>query len=347
MLAGGTLRTYESKSRYVKPKLTLITPVYNAENTISRAILSSLQILNSNKVDASLIVVDDGSTDKTVSVAQEFEGLHDRITLIKSPKNQGPGGARNSALRLIEGGYVGFLDSDDELIADAYLKSFFDGVSNDADLITFRGGVYNGCEIQDRYDFSRLTTDKSKIAKMCLRGELDGSVIFSIYHTDLISKNDIQFGNLYYEDITFNYSSLLCSNSFFISNNIAYKKINRSDSIVNSISKKHIMGMMSACFSIRDLIFNRGQISSEFFEDYSYGLHGYVGFLIENILSMNKPTDEASLLFRALYAEICNENFLMRNSTLKDRYVHYLLNSFQFSNVERAIADLKGLRNEC
>lgn len=86
-------------------------PTYNSALTIDRAIDS---LFAQNYADWHLVIVDDASTDATVQrITERRRGLEDRITLICSAKNRGPGATRNRALAACEGTWVAVLDSDD------------------------------------------------------------------------------------------------------------------------------------------------------------------------------------------------------------------------------------------
>lgn len=82
-------------------------PVFNGEIYIKKAIES---VLKQSLTDFELIVVNDGSTDKTKDIIESFDDS--RIKLI-SQSNKGPGAARNAALKIAKGDYIMFLDSDD------------------------------------------------------------------------------------------------------------------------------------------------------------------------------------------------------------------------------------------
>ncbi|THD32809.1 glycosyltransferase family 2 protein [uncultured Flavobacterium sp.] len=89
--------------------VSIITPSFNSEKFISDTIQS---VQNQTYQNWEMIIVDDGSTDETVSIIQEF--LHDnRIQLHQLDKNSGTGIARNTAISLAKGRYIAFLDSDD------------------------------------------------------------------------------------------------------------------------------------------------------------------------------------------------------------------------------------------
>jgi glycosyltransferase involved in cell wall biosynthesis len=93
----------------VKTLVSILIPAYNAEPWIAQTIHSALQQTWPEK---EIIVVDDGSTDRTLSVA---EGFSKEGVLVVSQKNQGASAARNKALSLSHGDYIQWLDADDLL----------------------------------------------------------------------------------------------------------------------------------------------------------------------------------------------------------------------------------------
>ena len=87
--------------------ISVIIPVYNARKYLGQAIES---VLAQSLKPLEIIVVDDGSTDNSVAVAQEFEP---DITLLKLAENNGAGAARNLGINKASGRYLAFLDADD------------------------------------------------------------------------------------------------------------------------------------------------------------------------------------------------------------------------------------------
>ena len=96
--------------------LSIISPFYNSEKKCSR-LLATLEKIDAPDVE--LIFVDDGSTDETLAVLSEFKERAKLPTSIISQSNKGPGGARNSGLKIAKGEYVWFVDSDDDINAEA------------------------------------------------------------------------------------------------------------------------------------------------------------------------------------------------------------------------------------
>lgn len=90
------------------PKISVLMTAYNSEKYIRSAIDS---IINQTYTDFELLIIDDGSQDRTISIVREY--YDSRIRLICNPKNLGVGGARQVGLMHAKGEYIAILDSDD------------------------------------------------------------------------------------------------------------------------------------------------------------------------------------------------------------------------------------------
>ncbi|HEX2836284.1 MAG TPA: glycosyltransferase family A protein [Thermoanaerobaculia bacterium] len=94
----------------MKPKVTVLIPVFNREQFVDEAIRS---VIEQDYDDFELLLVDDGSTDGTPSVLETWKQRDPRVVVITSPANQGIPGALNLGLAHARGTYVARLDSDD------------------------------------------------------------------------------------------------------------------------------------------------------------------------------------------------------------------------------------------
>ena len=114
--------------------VSVIIPVYNVEKYISEAIES---VLNQSLIDIEVILIDDGSTDNSLLICEQFLQKESRIKLLKQ-KNSGVSNARNNGLNLAIGKYVFFMDSDDK-IDSGFLKTSYEiGESQDLDIVVIR-----------------------------------------------------------------------------------------------------------------------------------------------------------------------------------------------------------------
>lgn len=99
----------------VMPKVSVVIPLYNAQNTIERAIDS---VLKQTFTDWEIIIVDDGSEDRSGTIADEFAQKYDNIKSLHQA-NAGQAEARRHGFSVATGEYVTGLDSDDTLPSDA------------------------------------------------------------------------------------------------------------------------------------------------------------------------------------------------------------------------------------
>ena len=99
----------------MQPTVSIIVPVYNAEATLRRCVDS---ILTQQYTDFELLLVDDGSTDASGVICDEYAAQDARVHAIHQ-ENAGVSTARNRALDQAQGVYLQFLDSDDWITADA------------------------------------------------------------------------------------------------------------------------------------------------------------------------------------------------------------------------------------
>lgn len=97
-------------NRYVEGKVSVITPIYNADKYLESTLES---VFNQTYKNLEIVLVDDCSTDTSKAIIEKFMCKHSEIIYYCQPKNMGAGAARNKALELATGQYVAFLDSDD------------------------------------------------------------------------------------------------------------------------------------------------------------------------------------------------------------------------------------------
>lgn len=120
-------------------KISVVIPVYNVENYLRECLDS---IVNQSLDDIEIICVNDGSTDNSLDILKEYESADSRLKVI-TQENKGAGGARNTALKIVNGEYVYFMDSDDTLELDAFEKLYHLAIESDADFIIFKISNFN------------------------------------------------------------------------------------------------------------------------------------------------------------------------------------------------------------
>lgn len=178
--------------------ISVIVPVYNSERTLNRCINS---ILSQTFPDFELIIVDDGSTDSSGKISDDYAKIDNRIKVFHK-KNGGVSSARNLGLEHVKGKWVTFCDSDD-YVGSEWLDYYVRNCRNDLELIVQNyndlGNLTNGF-VGCTADFIEKFYDKDII----------GYVWNKLYLFSIINKYDIQFCEYFsfLEDEVFNYRYL-------------------------------------------------------------------------------------------------------------------------------------------
>ena len=121
------------------PLISVIIPAYNAERFIEQCLQSvCVQTLS----DIEIIVVDDGSTDRTADIVREYAAKDSRITLI-SQQNRYAGAARNRGLAVAKGTYLSFLDADDFFEPSMLLSLYERAEESNADVVVCGSSHYD------------------------------------------------------------------------------------------------------------------------------------------------------------------------------------------------------------
>lgn len=94
----------------MQPLVSIITPMYNSEKFILKTIES---VINQTYSNWELLLIDDGSTDNTIQIVEDFKQKYTNIKLLQNPTNLGAAQSRNKGILEAKGDYIAFLDADD------------------------------------------------------------------------------------------------------------------------------------------------------------------------------------------------------------------------------------------
>lgn len=119
-----------------KIKVSVIIPVYNVEKYLHECLDS---VVNQTLKEIEIICVDDGSTDGSLSILQEYADNDSQVIVIKNKENSGLSITRNNGLDIAKGEYVYFLDSDDKIELDSLEVLFNKAKSDNLDILYFDG----------------------------------------------------------------------------------------------------------------------------------------------------------------------------------------------------------------
>lgn len=170
--------------------LSVIIPVYNCAPVIARCLESI------DYPDAEIIVVDDGSTDGSAVVVEEYLSMHPNVRLIKK-ENGGASSARNVGIGAASGKYIMFVDADDYLVPDGLSRIVDLAKSEEADVVKYKiVGVGNDAVV----DTSSIQHFQMLSETVCGRGAVllrydisDYHVVDAVFRRAVIIENDIRF----------------------------------------------------------------------------------------------------------------------------------------------------------
>lgn len=195
-------------------KLSIIMPVYNSGIYLYKAVDS---ILSQSLKDFELILVDDGSFDGSGQVCDKYAIQDDRVKVIHQ-KNGGICNARNAALKIAIGEYIGWADHDDEYLPEAFEKAYLEAKRTNADLLKYSKKYIcvNGQMIVRNVSFSlpyhTYQGTETKNAYLDLYDASPFSCIWDgLYKHEIISKHDLKLDESFKhggEDVDFNLNFL-------------------------------------------------------------------------------------------------------------------------------------------
>ncbi|MCR5135780.1 MAG: glycosyltransferase family 2 protein [Oscillospiraceae bacterium] len=190
-------------------KVSVIMPAWNSEKYIERSVKS---VLSQTHRELELIVVDDGSTDRTGNILKRLAYDDSRLRYVRT-ENRGPAEARNTGLSLLseDSGYVTFMDADDELLPDA-LEYALESADSGAELILMGFSIVeaDGRE-RDYNEFDCLVRpqDMKSAFSQLYKANLLNQVWAKLYAVSLIRENGIRFRDyLWGEDRLFVFDCL-------------------------------------------------------------------------------------------------------------------------------------------
>lgn len=204
-------------------KVSVVVPIYNNEKYLDKCLDS---LVNQTLKDIEIICVNDGSTDSSLSIIEKYAEIDSRVVIVNQV-NQGQSVARNSGIKIAQGEYIGFLDSDDWADFTMFEKLYNQAKDLDTDItmcsITTFNELTNEYSITDPYMTLDLFPKSFENRSFTVNETFD--FIFricvtpwnKIYRTEFLRKKNIKFvEKLNFEDNVFCIETMLKSNSMSV-----------------------------------------------------------------------------------------------------------------------------------
>lgn len=220
--------------------VSVVVPVYNAEEYLNRCVDS---LLKQTLKEIEIILVDDGSTDSSSQICDEYAKNNSNIKVLHL-ENGGPARARNKGIEIATGEYIGFADSDDYCHPEQFEKLYQNAKDNNSDIAmcSFFVDSVKGLEpiiIPFKPLYNSNAEIKNDVIK-CFYGEYVhglNSLWIKIFRRSLLNDNNIRMDETLKraEDMWFVFDVLKVSNVFsYINDNLYYYYQNESSIMHNS-----------------------------------------------------------------------------------------------------------------
>lgn len=281
--------------------LSVIIPVYNVEAYLRRCLDS---IIRQTFVSYEVIIVNDGSTDGSESIINEYRDKDKRIRIL-TQENRGLSEARNAGLNVACGEYVAFIDSDDYVDHTMFQKMMQQVIEQDADIVVcqfYKVSLSRECRF--------ITEEVKHSFENMLASKLYAVAWNKIYKKSLFVDNQIRYpAKLYHEDVATTFKLYYYAKRILHVKEGLYYWQERESSISNHITLKHIDDFFTI-FTISRLFLVKHRIYEKYKKEYLRRCCVYVGQLVKRIQNARLDTQQTAVLEQSIVDHLDQSDYL-------------------------------------
>ena len=240
-------------------KVSVIVPIYNAEKYLEQCLDS---IVNQTLKDIEIILIDDGSTDGSAEICKKYLG-DERVTYFRK-ENEGLAAARDDGMKLAQGEYIGFVDSDDWIEADMYEKMYLAAKSNDSDIVfcncmqnengyVFTPEMPQGAYSREEIKREILPKTLAYVGKNGSKRAIRWSNCLRIYKTETLKTDGIKFERRLRrsQDLQLTYeATLVAQNYYYIAEPLYHNRV-----VADSLSRGYTKNMWPLYTYLIDILY--------------------------------------------------------------------------------------------
>lgn len=307
-------------------KLSIIVPVYRAENYLHECVDS---LLAQTVSDFEIILVNDGSPDNSAQIMEEYKAKYPEIIRTLHLENGGQGRARNHAIEIAQGEYIGFVDSDDYIDADMYKKLIESAERENAQIAI--------CSIKQVFDDGSENVYVSWNKERPLFAA--GSCCDKVFRRELIG--DLRFPEgLWYEDFELSAKLIMKAEKIaFVDEALYVYRCGQPSTMNNSNTRKNL-NIIKVMDSLKEFA-----LANACLDDYEYLLVNHV--LLDSVKRVaSQKTEDRSAVLKELRGYV-KENIpnlfaceSFKNES-RNRRIIMALNYFGLHDLSLAILKMK------
>jgi len=313
-------------------KISIIIPLYNAENYIVKCLDS---IKNHTYKDFEIIVINDKSKDNSWEVLNNYvsENLNINFKIINNEINLGLSKTRNKGMELATGNYVLFMDNDDTLADEFSLQYFMDKTGNDPDIILGKTRFLLN-DVPKESNYHKLKNKKetytdNEILDGFFSGEWAVTAWNKLYKVDFLKKNNLKFlDDLLHEDELWAFETAVAAKkiNFLTEETYVYYSMSNPNSMTATVGLKNIEHYLIILTKKLEMSEEKGLYEkSKLVESYLKNFANYT--ILNNVCKMDIG------IFKSFYARIRKEfatNFPSKNEFSLNPFLAYYLYKMKF-----------------
>ncbi len=310
-------------------KVSVIVPVYNVEAYLRKCLDS---LVNQTLDDLEVIVVNDGSPDNSQAIIDEYVAAYPARVVGLTKENGGQASARNVALDVAKGDYIGFVDSDDWVDLDMYEVMYQSAVDNHADIVI--------CNTVDHYKDHDIYHRQSDVS--CFRK--CGSSCNKLFKRTVIGDTRFPVG-LWYEDFCFSIKLLMTTDAICYCDNHFYHALVHDGSTMNNRNTLKNMDIVTVMQDIRDFAHTNG-LADKYGYDLEYMHIEHILITSINRVAEQKTPERPSVIKQLRRYVLDHYPRFYRDPAFKEFGKKYqivaILNAMGLWRLSRCIFSLKG-----
>ena len=248
----------------MSPKVSIIIPVYNTEKYLRECLDS---VLSQSLTDIEVICVNDGSTDSSLDILNEYAAKDPRVTVINSETNNGLACARDLGLQRMTGKWVKFVDSDDLLSEGTLERQVNAAEADDVDILVHTiEPFFESEEIAENFksyktrypihgEYPSIMSGSDYFQQAYDNGDYRAETPMRLFRAEFLAKNDLRFKKKLFssEDEFFTPLATLYADRVRVLNEAGYLYRIRADSIMTAPkSIKYLRSRFIVCGALRE-----------------------------------------------------------------------------------------------
>ena len=300
-------------------KVSVVVPVYNAENTIQRCIDS---ITAQTLQDIEIILVDDGSSDETARILDSYSTM-DNILVFHLP-HSGVSSCRNYGIEKASGEFIGFVDADDYIEKTMYEKMYSSAVANKVDAAVCRycqEDVFNNVKnLSKKYVSSDVVIDSNTIKQIAIEQGKQPFFWFTwkcIYRRELLLDHQIRYiDHILGEDTVFNLDAFLSADSLFQIDAPLYHYVGNPESTMRKKHKDNFVNLLDEYYQRKIEVYEKHHLIDYEETIREYALNHSSLMLLRNELHYKRTTVEKMRAYREIRnCRMMKDAFSLRKKT--------------------------------